>query len=128
MSASASAWSPLAREWSLIAGGLGLRIVAPFAIDLPTGRVDADVLLVDFGASNGMLLVTDVERVWPHRDSTVEAGFGFSVLSAPEPTGPSPADWEPIKEMLREWGWAGRVDGEPAWMRVANKQGGDSAP
>ena len=74
--------SPLAARWHLIAGSLGLRVAGPISIDVTSGqRVDADVLVEDFGAARGMLLVTNADGVWPHRAAIVEAGYGFSVLS-----------------------------------------------
>jgi uncharacterized protein YjaG (DUF416 family) len=64
-----------------------------------------------------MLLVTDDELVWPHRESIVQAGYGFSVLTDP---GPKPEFLPPLGEvmdMLRDWAWTGPPENEPIWMR-----------
>jgi hypothetical protein len=109
--------SPLAQEWSIIADALDLRIVAPFSIQLPSGqRIDADVLLMDFGAPNGMLLVTDADKIRGHQNAIVSAGYGYSVLSDPGPTSPDSISLDDVVEVLRDWGWAGSRDTQPAWL------------
>lgn len=110
--------SRLALEWLAIADALGLRIVAPASVVLPaTGtRIDADVLLPDFGAPRGMLLVADVDLVWEHRNAIVDAGFGFSVLGYPWSSPDSAPDVDIAIDALRDWGWAGRPEDRPAWM------------
>lgn len=106
--------SPLAERWSIIADALDLRIVAPFSMHLPSGqRVDADVLLMDFGAPKGMLLVTGDDEVWNHRDAIIRAGYGFSVLNDP---GLTSLELQAVLEMLRDWGWTGSRDAQPAWL------------
>lgn len=108
--------SPLAEHWAIIAHALDLRIVAPFSTQLPSGhRLDADVLLMDFGASRGMLLVTDDDAVWTHRDAISSAGYGFSVLSDPGPTSPEDVVLQEVFELLRDWGWTGSGP-QPAWL------------
>jgi hypothetical protein len=64
-----------------------------------------------------MLLVTDDELVWPHRASIVEAGYGFSVLTDPGPNAESLPVLADVMDVLRDWGWAGAPEDEPAWMR-----------
>jgi hypothetical protein len=108
--------SRLAEEWALIADALGLGIIAPFTLHLPSGAiVEADVLLQQFGFSKGMLLFTNSEQICEDRDEIVRAGYGFSVLSEPA----SPTDWdlESIIDVLRDWTWAGDADEAPAWLR-----------
>lgn len=110
--------SRLAERWSRIASGLGLRIVVPFSIDLASGaRIDADVLLMDFGALRGMLLVTDDNKVWKHHREIIDAGYGYSVLSEPtEPLLLSSGIPEDVLDVLRDWGWAGKTAEKPAWL------------
>ncbi|MBU1239030.1 hypothetical protein KKF84_13285 [Myxococcota bacterium] len=73
------------------------------------------VLLRDFGASHGMLLVTDFSLISSFADELTNLGYGYSCLS--EPTGVAhPDDDEALMEMLSDWGWAGR-DNPPAWYR-----------
>ena len=121
MSNSAPKSSNFARWWHLISATFGVRIIVPFSVQLPGGqRIDADVLLVDFGGQRGMLLVTDYEKVRAHGDEIVNAGYGVSVLSDPGDSLKSSLDVESIEgitDMLRDWGWAGAPEDEPIWMR-----------
>lgn len=56
--------SRLGARWTSIANNLGLRIIGPALISLPSGiRIEADALLSDFGGKQGMLLLTDDELV-----------------------------------------------------------------
>jgi hypothetical protein len=111
------ALSPLAERWSVIADSLNLQIVAPFSVQLPSGEcVHADVLLMDFGAQKGMLLVTDADKVWAHRDAIISAGYGFSVLSSPDPDHLDSIELDGVLELLRDWGWAGSTDTQPTWL------------
>jgi hypothetical protein len=110
--------SSLGKRWMAIAKALQLRVSAPASIILPGGtRINADVLLIDFGAQRGMLLVTDYDLVRPHEDSLLEAGYGFSVLTDPGLSAESLPPSEDVIDALRDWGWAGRPEDEPAWMR-----------
>jgi hypothetical protein len=119
MAENARSVSKLAEKWSHIADALGLRIVAPFTLTLPSGaRVEADVLLQEFGAPKGMLLVTEAEKVPKDIDAIFSAGYGCSVLSEPiSPAVLSREDLESTVDVLRDWGWAGEPDKTPAWLR-----------
>jgi len=111
--------SRLAAEWRLIANALGLRLTAPASILLPSGdRVNADALLLDFGGPKGMVLVTDDNIVWPHREALLEAGYGFSVLSEPRTSIEIPRELDDVIDVLRDWGWAGAPENEPTWLRA----------
>jgi hypothetical protein len=112
--------SRLAAEWRLIANALGLRLIAPASILLPSGdRVNADALLLDFGGPKGMVLVTDYKIIRPYRDTLPEAGYGFSVLSDPTSTEIEiPPQLDDIIDVLRDWGWAGAPENEPTWLRA----------
>jgi hypothetical protein len=112
-----SALSPLGRRWVAIAAALRIRVTAPASIVLPSGKqIDADALIVDFGAQLGMLLVTDDQIVWPHRAAITDAGYGFSVLSEPRRNLDSPLDIDGAKAVLRDWGWAGSNENRPDWV------------
>ncbi len=102
-------------EWNEIAVRWGLYVKAPFVVKLIHGEVTVPVLLRDFGASHGMLLVTDYGLISPHWEELVSLGFGFSCLS--EPDGVShPDDDEALMEMLSDWGWSGS-ENPPEWYR-----------
>jgi hypothetical protein len=118
MMGTAKSLSRLGQRWIAIAESLGLRVEAPASIVLPAGeQIDVDVLLCDFGAQRGMVLVTDDEVVWAHRASIVEAGYGFSVLSDPAPDGDYAFPLADTIDLLRDWGWSGKPQDEPVWMR-----------
>ena len=93
-------------EWFAHAERWGLRVEAPFVVKLREGEVTVPVLLRDFGASRGMLLVTDFSLISSCADEFVNLGYGYSCLS--EPAGVAhPADDEAFLEMLSDWGWTG---------------------
>jgi hypothetical protein len=74
----------LASAWHEAAADLGLDIVAPFVVELgPDEQPTVDALLRGFGAQLGMLIVSDYEVIAPFAKRLVEAGFGFSAMSAP---------------------------------------------
>ncbi len=109
--------SRLGARWTLIATKLGLRIIAPALISLPSGiQMEADALLLDFGGNEGMLLVINDEVVWPLRTAIVEAGYAFSVLDDPDPGGDSELDLHHIIDVLRDWGWSGKAENHPTWL------------
>jgi hypothetical protein len=58
----------------------------------------APVLPRDFGAPEGMLLLTDYGALAPHSDERVGLGFGFPCLSEPS----RPYDPEPIARPCRK--------------------------
>jgi len=107
--------SRLALRWREAARLLGIDIVAPFSVSLPSSPpINAAVLVKGFGGPNGMLLVTDYAQVRHQRNALQMAGFGFSVLE--EPTEEEPFVLEEFIDMLRDWGWSAAEKDEPAWM------------
>jgi hypothetical protein len=105
----------LASAWAQAAEILGVEIVAPFSVTLPSGtRVDAPVLVKSFGARNGMLIVTDYAEVRHELAALEDAGFGFSVLEEPDQDEPFVVN--EFVDMLRDWGWTGRQEDEPSWL------------
>lgn len=69
-------WRRLATRW-------GLSIEAPFRVEVGGTTPDVPVLLKDFGALRGMLLVTNFDLIAGHADELVDQGFGYSCLSEP---------------------------------------------
>ncbi len=105
----------LMEKWRLIARDLGLNTIVPF--QLPTGdqeKLDIPVLLKDFGARNGMLIVTDYSTIEPHLTFIANQGYGFSTLSEPNESGSY--DQDSIFELLRDWGWSGAPEKRPVWI------------
>ena len=110
--------SMLALEWNAIGKELGIRVVAPASIVLSADKtITVDVLLPDFGYRKGMMLVADSNVISQHRREIVEAEYGYSVLSKPSAEEIAQPDLEIAKEVLRDWGWGGRPEDEPAWMQ-----------
>ena len=110
--------TPFQKEWHGIATRWGLSIETPFVVQVAGVEVTVPVLLRDFGAIQGMLLVTDLGLISAHADHLVDRGYGSSCLS--EPTGEThPDDDEPLMEMLADWGWSGSGS-PPAWVREPN--------
>jgi len=94
-----------------IAERFGLKVRIPFQVELATGRLTVPVLLEEFGAQRGMLLVTSYQDIAAVTERLVDAGFGYSCL------GDSPStdlDESQIVDMLRDWGWSGN-GGAPSW-------------
>jgi hypothetical protein len=107
--------SRLAAEWCKAGEALGLEVVAPYSVTLPSGaQVHACALVKGFGATNGMLILTDFSQVSSELAALEEAGYGFSVLTEPEPA--DLFDVEGYVEVLRDWGWAGNGEDEPSWL------------
>ena len=107
--------SQLADYWRLAGETLGFAVESPFEIVLPSGhRVSAQLRLPEFGAQCGMLLSDTYDDFSMHSDELVAAGFGYSVLSAPE----GPPDQDEIVDVLQDWGWSAS-SAQPAWLDEA---------
>jgi hypothetical protein len=105
------------RLWAHRASRFRLSVAIPFTLSLDRATLSAPVLLRQFGARNGMLLVTDYGMIRPHADRVAELGYGYSCLS--EPSSPDEEDDDTaLLDMLRDWGWSGEGT-EPAWLRGA---------
>lgn len=108
----------LIEEWRQAAADLGLAIEAPFLLQLRDGRIEARLLLRNFGNANGMLIVTDFGVVEPFTDEVVARGYGYSTLS--ERISRAAYDRDAFVEMLRDWGWSGPEEERPAWCVEAD--------
>jgi hypothetical protein len=103
--------TPFQQYWFNAAKRFGLRVQIPFEIAVGSERLTVPVLLEEFGAQRGMLLVTRYEDMAPFADRLVNAGFGYSCLDE-SPT--ADLDEPLIVAILRDWGWSGSGD-PPAW-------------
>jgi hypothetical protein len=74
----------------------------PYRVTVEQRVVEIPVLLEDFGAQCGMLLVTEWSTIAPIADQLVVLGFGYSCLSEPSNT----ESREGLAEMLSDWGWS----------------------
>jgi hypothetical protein len=101
--------------WQQASNDLGLDIVAPFVLQLPSGvQINAIFFLKNFGAQEGMLIVSKFDDVSQYVDELTQAGYGFSVLSKYR----SDTNYvrDNIVDVLRDWGWSGPPDSRPAWL------------
>jgi hypothetical protein len=94
--------------WARQAEDLGLRVQVPFQIAVGQRMVEVPVLLEDFGAQRGMLLVTEWSTIAAIEDQLVALGFGYSCLSEPSEM----ENREGLAGMLSDWGWYGA--GQPS--------------
>lgn len=111
----------LIEEWRQAAADLGLAIEAPFLLQLQDGQIEARLLLRNFGAVNGMLIVTDFSVIRPFLQEIDACGYGFSTLS--EPSSRVAYDRETFVEMLCDWGWSGPEEKRPTWCVDAGLEG-----
>lgn len=105
----------IADYWRIAADDLGLAVVTPFELQLPSGqRVRAEALVESFGAPRGMLIFTDAAAVLPYDDEIEQAGYGFSVMDNPGPGAIYQAS--DVQVVLNDWGWGGEDSDRPAWV------------
>ena len=101
----------LSTYWQLAGDRFGFRAITPYLLSLDKAVIAVDALLPDFGAPNGMLLVTDYDLLKPHLQEIQSAGYGFSVLTA-KLADPSLAE---LVYLLSDWGWSGS-GAAPPWL------------
>jgi hypothetical protein len=107
--------SKLVEKFELARDDLGLVIVAPYEVTLPSGNsVRADLLLKHFGGRLGMLVFATAGGVAPYGDDLYDLGYGISVLSEPDEV---KYDRASFIEMLSDWGWTGSDSDKPAWLK-----------
>ena len=92
----------LQRHWRHAAQKRGLKVRTPFVLRLPDGtKLTAEVLLEDFGAPNGMFIVSDYDRIRDHTDAIIAAGFGYTCMS--QPSASEISSLEGIDACLEDW-------------------------
>jgi hypothetical protein len=105
--------------WARLARDLDLRVQIPFQVVVGQSTVDIPVLLEDFGAQRGMLLVTEWASIATIEAQLVALGFGYSCMS--EPTS-SDFTAEGLPEMLSDWGWSGVTQPSPRLAALLAQQ------
>ena len=98
-------------HWVRIAERFGLKVQIPFQVELANARLTVPVLLEEFGAQRGMLLVTSYQEIASVTEQLLSAGFGYSAL---DDSPGADLDEPQIVDMLRDWGWSGSGDA-PSW-------------
>jgi hypothetical protein len=105
----------LAKELGRACAALGLRIELGYTFSLPNmPDLTAVARISDLGAANGMLIFDNYDEIRELTQQLPDAGYGFSVLSQPEPS--YELDLDSFKEMFTDWGWSGEPGRKPAWM------------
>jgi hypothetical protein len=101
----------LASYWKEAGRRFGFRVISPYTLSLNNVSISVAALLPEFGAPQGMLLVSDYSQLQGYLQDIEVAGYGFSVLSADgsEPVRSS------VVEVLADWGWSGQGP-EPSWL------------
>ena len=91
-------------KWIAIDDKWHLTVETLFVAEVSTGELVVPVLRLDFGATNGMLLVTEHDLIAAHTDELVDQGHGFSCLSEPTGHPAHPDDDDALMDMLDDWG------------------------
>ena len=113
--------SRLLVKWKSAGADLGVEVVGPFELELPSGvRIRAPVLVRCFGAPEGMLLLTDFGLVMDLTDEILQAGYGFSIMS--EPSEGEEYSRDVAVEVLADWGWTGAESDRPAWLDLVDPE------
>lgn len=102
------------REWKEIAKRFQLDLCIPHHVQLDDQKLEFPVLLKDFGAIKGMLLLTNYNEIVDIKDRLVEHGYGYSCLS--EPSDDDQIHEETVIEILKDWGWVGSGN-PPNWYK-----------
>ena len=108
--------SLLRQYWKQAGKDLGFEVEAPFQVCLPNaGSITVDLLVKNFGAKNGMLIVTDFNKISDFADYLVNnMGYGYSTLS--DYNVGDPYIQEDLVEVLQDWGWTGDPAKQPSWL------------
>lgn len=107
--------TPLLRIWTTAAMDLGLEIKAPYVIAVaPNTVLIAEFLLKNFGGPKGILIFTDIDLVWQHKDELAKLPYGYSVLQVPNDD--DVYEREEFIEMLSDWTWTGDSAMRPKWI------------
>jgi hypothetical protein len=116
--------SKLQKRWIDAQVDLNLEIVLPYEFLLEDGSLIAvELLLKNFGAKNGMLILTDYKLIRPHLSWISDCQYGFSVLDVPKNEIDARYDRTLTIEILRDWGWSGPSSLKPSWIGDENGAG-----
>jgi hypothetical protein len=109
--------SRLIKKWQAARDDLGIEIVAPYKVELASGRtLTAKLLVKHFGHRNGTLIFADAEEVWSRRKELNALGYAYSVLEEPTSDTDKRYDRDLFIDMLSEWEWTGDEQDQPGWI------------
>ena len=100
-------------RWQVIADHLGIKIIAPFELELSDSKLHFTALFPQFGSANGMVVDADWGLIAPHQSRLLAAGYGFSCVRPRD----QPDDLTGFCEVLSDWGWT-CASSKPDWLRA----------
>jgi hypothetical protein len=74
------------------------------------------MLVPNFGAEMGMIVVSDPSRIAGLEQAMVQSGYGYSVMEPP--LAEEPYDPSDYIDVLGDWGWTGSPDVAPVWLGI----------
>ncbi len=102
-------------QWKKIAEDLGLSIEAPYSLSVRDGVIlQVPVLVRDFGAVKGMLIVEDYSQISDYQDELIDRGYGYSTMT---PEVSSDYDRDSVVSVLSDWSWSGKAEKKPGWLK-----------
>jgi len=105
----------LIKIWQIAAKDLDLEIITPFILMLSSGvEIETEFLLKNFGASKGIIVINEYDKISSYVDDIVNEGYGFSVLD--EPFDNEQYSRDDYVEILSDWGWSGDENNKPSWL------------
>jgi hypothetical protein len=106
----------LAQMWLQASRDLGIRVVAPFLLDLGEGKAASfPVLVRDFGGDNGIVVFEEWDAA--HAGLASGKGFGYSCMKG------DVYDRDYAMEVLRDWGWTRPLAEAPSWYAPGVQDG-----
>ena len=109
------AFTKLLEFWQKAAIDLGLQLDVPFSFLLPSGRrLEALLLVKQFGAERGMLIFGSFDDVVDYMNEISDLGYGFAVLG--EPMEGEEYNLREYIELLMDWGWSDDDQLKPSWL------------
>lgn len=108
--------SRLSEVWKVAAGDLGIRVLAPYRVNLDGVVVEFDAHICDFGGPDGIAVV-EMDQADPRAKVAADRlGLFYSELSG---SVYSQYVREEFIDTLDDWGWFGS-DQPPSWF-TANR-------
>lgn len=95
--------------WRNASADLGFVFTSPFTLDHDGRAFFFFGHLPQFGAKEGMLVLTEYNPMACETATT--CGFGYSCISESD----DPYDRQDFIELLKDWGWSASEETPPAW-------------
>jgi hypothetical protein len=99
----------ISQAWREAGTDLGIRVIAPFQINIDGGEVVIEACILDFGKFKGTVALSKMTS--HHQKALAEIGYFTSILF---PTYRSYSR-EHFIDTLNDWQWLGRPEEKPVW-------------